>query len=98
MCNNDANPSWGAGNLPLARWLGSQYENEFSTPMGWDPNKLYNNYKLPIVRKVSNDIIGTTNQQVTGKRHETLKTNNIFCNILLLSFFIQKLQKLSELD
>ena len=71
MCNNEDNPSWGAGNLPLARWQGSQYENDFSTPMGWEPERTYNNYRLPIVRKVSNDVIGTTNQEVTGRKNRS---------------------------
>ncbi|CAK8689140.1 unnamed protein product [Clavelina lepadiformis] len=66
MCNNERNPSWGAGNLPLARWLDSQYENDFSTPIGWNRDRLYNSYRLPMVRKVSNDVIAVQNSQVTG--------------------------------
>ena len=67
MCNNEENPWWGAGNIPFARWRPSQYENEFSTPIGWNPDRLYNSFKIPIVRKVSNEIVGTTNAEVTGE-------------------------------
>lgn len=78
MCNNEQNPWWGAGNIPLARWLSSQYENDFSTPIGWDSDRLYNSFKLPVVRRVSNEVIGTS--EVTGKfRSCYLRSSSLLC-------------------
>uniref|UniRef100_H2Z0Z3 EGF-like calcium-binding domain-containing protein n=1 Tax=Ciona savignyi TaxID=51511 RepID=H2Z0Z3_CIOSA len=65
-CNHDINTHWGAANNPLVRWKPSKYENSLSTPQGWDANRLYNEYKLPRVRQVSNEIMNTSNTDVTG--------------------------------
>jgi len=64
-CNNFEHPYWGATNLPLTRWRPSQYENNFNSPRGWNQNRLYNSFPLPLVRKVSNDIMSTMNNDVT---------------------------------
>lgn len=64
-CNNRDNPYWGASNNKLRRWLPSQYENDFTEPMGWNRDRLRNGYRLPMVRKLSNDVIHTSNQNVT---------------------------------
>jgi len=65
-CNNLEHPYWGASNTPFARWLPAQYENGISTPTGWEANKKYNGYTLPMVRKVSNDVMNISNTHVTG--------------------------------
>uniref|UniRef100_F6TPL8 Sushi domain-containing protein n=1 Tax=Ciona intestinalis TaxID=7719 RepID=F6TPL8_CIOIN len=65
-CNNKVNRYWGASNNPFVRWRPAQYENEFSTPIGWNSQRSYNGYQLPVVRKVSNDIMRTSNTRVTG--------------------------------
>uniref|UniRef100_H2ZNT3 Thyroid peroxidase n=1 Tax=Ciona savignyi TaxID=51511 RepID=H2ZNT3_CIOSA len=65
QCNNKRNAYWGASNNPFVRWRAAQYENDFSTPMGWNSNRMYNGYRLPPVRQVSNDVMRTSNTQVT---------------------------------
>lgn len=35
------------------------YENGFSTPIGWDRDRLYNGYRKPMARLVSTEIIST---------------------------------------
>merc|ERR1712142_95210 len=62
-CNNIDEPYWGAGAMPLVRWLPSQYENGFSEPIGWNPDRLYNGYRLPKAREVSNAIVSVENQR-----------------------------------
>nr|BAA76689.1 homologue of mammlian thyroid peroxidase [Halocynthia roretzi] len=65
QCNNLQNVYWGSSNHQLVRWQPSQYENGFSHPIGWNAETLRNNYRMPLVRKVSNDIIQTSNTNVT---------------------------------
>ncbi|XP_039271938.2 thyroid peroxidase-like [Styela clava] len=64
-CNNLNMRHWGASNNPFERWLPSQYENNFNLPMGWDTERRRNGFKLPMVRKLSNDIMHTANTNVT---------------------------------
>ncbi|KAM3932755.1 thyroid peroxidase [Leptodactylus fuscus] len=63
-CNNRHNPSWGASNTLLLRWLPSQYEDGISEPKGWNTDFLYNNFSLPPVREVTNKIIHAPNKAV----------------------------------
>ena len=53
--------------MPLVRWLPSQYENGFSEPIGWNPDRLYNGFLLPKAREVSNAIVSVENQRAMGK-------------------------------
>lgn len=59
-CNNFANPTWGASLTGFRRILFPIYENGFSQPVGWNKNKLYNGFKLPLSRLISTEIITTT--------------------------------------
>ncbi|KAJ3603643.1 hypothetical protein NHX12_028388 [Muraenolepis orangiensis] len=63
-CNNKRNPRLGAANTPLTRWLPPKYQDGFSLPIGWDPNRKINKQFLPFVRKVSNRILNTSNEAV----------------------------------
>uniref|UniRef100_F6W3T9 Thyroid peroxidase n=1 Tax=Xenopus tropicalis TaxID=8364 RepID=F6W3T9_XENTR len=56
-CNNRNNPAWGAANTLLARWLPAQYEDGIGEPKGWREEFLYNGFRLPQVREVTNKII-----------------------------------------
>ncbi|KAG9354014.1 hypothetical protein JZ751_012138 [Albula glossodonta] len=60
VCNNRKNPRHGASNTPFTRWLPAEYEDRISQPRGWDPNRRYNRFLLPLVREVSNQILSTT--------------------------------------
>uniref|UniRef100_A0A4X2KUJ2 Thyroid peroxidase n=1 Tax=Vombatus ursinus TaxID=29139 RepID=A0A4X2KUJ2_VOMUR len=64
-CNNRDNPRWGAANTALARWLPPVYEDGVSQPRGWNPNFLYNEFPLPLVREVTRKIIHASNEAVT---------------------------------
>ncbi|XP_041089369.1 eosinophil peroxidase [Polyodon spathula] len=64
VCNNKRNPRLGASNTPLSRWLPSQYEDGVHLPKGWDPNRLYSGFHLPLARAVSNLILHTTNDNL----------------------------------
>ncbi|MGH0130579.1 UNVERIFIED_CONTAM: hypothetical protein FKN15_015430 [Acipenser sinensis] len=59
------NPRLGASNTPLSRWLPSQYEDGVHLPKGWDPNRLYSGFHLPLARAVSNHILHTPNDNLT---------------------------------
>ncbi|KAK1154167.1 myeloperoxidase-like [Acipenser oxyrinchus oxyrinchus] len=65
VCNNKRNPRLGASNTPLSRWLPSQYEDGVHLPKGWDPNRLYSGFHLPLARAVSNHILHTANDNLT---------------------------------
>ncbi|MGH0127809.1 UNVERIFIED_CONTAM: hypothetical protein FKN15_052443 [Acipenser sinensis] len=65
VCNNKRNPRLGASNTPLSRWLPSQYEDGVHLPKGWDPNRLYSGFHLPLARAVSNHILHTPNDNLT---------------------------------
>jgi len=66
QCNNLNNPHWGTTNSPLVRWLPAQYENTFNSPRGWEEGRLYNGFPLPLVRRVSNDVVAVLNEDVTN--------------------------------
>lgn len=44
------NPQWGAANVPYSRWLPPEYEDQWGTPRGWDPEHSYHNASLPPVQ------------------------------------------------
>ncbi|TSM12519.1 Eosinophil peroxidase [Bagarius yarrelli] len=72
VCNNQKNPLRGASNTPFTRWLPAVYEDNISQPQGWNPERLYNNVVLPLVRLVSNRIFSTQDQNVVGDNEYTL--------------------------
>lgn len=43
------NPTWGAANTALVRWLPAQYEDGEKQPKGWNSGQLHNGYPLPLV-------------------------------------------------
>uniref|UniRef100_A0A1A8P852 Myeloid-specific peroxidase n=3 Tax=Nothobranchius TaxID=28779 RepID=A0A1A8P852_9TELE len=68
VCNNLKNPRLGASNTPFARWLPPVYDDGISQPKGWDRNRKINNFVLPLVRQVSNNILSTTDAGVVSDR------------------------------
>ncbi|XP_064323937.1 myeloperoxidase [Phalacrocorax carbo] len=56
-CNNRRNPSLGASNRALVRWLPAEYEDGVSVPHGWTEGKRFSGFPFPLVRKVSNEIV-----------------------------------------
>lgn len=58
-CNNLANPTWGASLTGFRRILNPIYEDEFTMPVGWKKDKMYNGFKLPSPRLVSTSLIST---------------------------------------
>ncbi|XP_065709193.1 myeloperoxidase-like isoform X2 [Patagioenas fasciata] len=56
-CNNRRNPSLGASNRALVRWLPAEYEDGVSVPHGWTEGKRYSGFPFPLVRQVSNEIV-----------------------------------------
>uniref|UniRef100_A0A8C3QT99 Eosinophil peroxidase n=1 Tax=Cyanoderma ruficeps TaxID=181631 RepID=A0A8C3QT99_9PASS len=56
-CNNRRNPSLGASNRALARWLPAEYEDGVSMPRGWTEGRRFSGFPLPLVRQVSNEIV-----------------------------------------
>ncbi|XP_051665838.1 eosinophil peroxidase-like [Manacus candei] len=56
-CNNRRHPSLGASNRALARWLPAQYEDGVSIPPGWTEGRRFYGFPLPLVRRVSNEIV-----------------------------------------
>ena len=64
QCNNRNNQFWGASHQPLRRYLPAVYEDGLTEPLGWNEDRLYNNFKLPKVRTVSNLIANLTNNQI----------------------------------
>ncbi|KAJ3584682.1 hypothetical protein NHX12_015177 [Muraenolepis orangiensis] len=63
-CNNKKNSRLGAANIPFTRWLPPKYQDGFSLPIGWDSKKKIHNHFLPLVRKVSNRILNTSNEDL----------------------------------
>lgn len=59
-CNNFQKPLQGSSLTTFKRILPPYYENGLSTPMGWQPDQLHNGFKLPSARKVSSEIISTS--------------------------------------
>ncbi|XP_054825996.1 eosinophil peroxidase-like [Eublepharis macularius] len=64
-CNNRKNPLWGAANTAYARWLPADYEDGFSVPKGWNKLKVYKGFPLPLVRRVSHEILHTQNENIS---------------------------------
>lgn len=58
-CNNFEHPMWGASLTGFRRLAKPIYENGFSTPIGWDRDRLYYGYRKPSPRLVSTEIIST---------------------------------------
>ncbi|XP_038232110.1 myeloperoxidase-like [Dermochelys coriacea] len=71
-CNNRKHSYFGASNHGYARWLPAEYEDGVSLPRGLTEGKLYNGFPLPLVRKVSNEIIHTANENVTQDQERSL--------------------------
>ncbi|XP_037122440.1 eosinophil peroxidase isoform X1 [Syngnathus acus] len=66
VCNNRMKPRLGASNTPFTRWLPAEYDDGISEPRGWQPNRTFNNFILPLVRQVSNNILSTTDAGVVN--------------------------------
>ncbi|NXY89626.1 PERE peroxidase, partial [Alcedo cyanopectus] len=64
-CNNRKRSYLGSSNHAFARWLPPEYEDGVSVPRGATEGKLYNGFPLPLVRKVSNEIAHTANENIT---------------------------------
>ncbi|NXJ82484.1 PERM Myeloperoxidase, partial [Trogon melanurus] len=71
-CNNRAHSHWGSSNRAFARWLPAEYEDGVSVPRGASEGKLYNGFPLPLVRKVSNEIAFTANENITQDQELSL--------------------------
>uniref|UniRef100_A0A8D0A840 Myeloid-specific peroxidase n=1 Tax=Sander lucioperca TaxID=283035 RepID=A0A8D0A840_SANLU len=71
VCNNINNPRLGASNTPFARWLPSEYDDGISQPKGFNRNRKINNFLLPLVRQVSNNILSTTDAGVVNDTEYT---------------------------
>ncbi|XP_053196572.1 eosinophil peroxidase isoform X1 [Scomber japonicus] len=70
VCNNLNNPRLGASNTPFARLLPAEYDDGISQPKGWT-NQSINNFLLPLVRQVSNNILRTNDAGVVNDREFT---------------------------
>ncbi|XP_028938698.1 eosinophil peroxidase [Ornithorhynchus anatinus] len=71
-CNNRRNPTLGASNRALARWLPAEYEDGFSLPYGWTAGRRRHGFSLPLARAVSNQIIRFPNNRITADRGRAL--------------------------
>ncbi|XP_013859259.1 eosinophil peroxidase [Austrofundulus limnaeus] len=71
VCNNLKNPRLGASNTPFTRWRPAEYDDNISLPKGWDRNRRFNNFVLPLVRQVSNNILRTADADVVSDRDFT---------------------------
>lgn len=60
-CNNLEHPSWGASLTGFRRLAKPIYENGFSSPIGWEKDRLYFGYPKPSARLVSTSVISTNN-------------------------------------
>lgn len=58
-CNNFEHAMWGASLTGFRRLAKPIYENGFSTPIGWEKDRLYNGFRKPSARLVSTEIIST---------------------------------------
>ncbi|KAM4625226.1 thyroid peroxidase [Polymixia lowei] len=63
LCNNRQNPLWGAANTALVRWLPAEYEDGERQAKGWNHEALYNGVQLPLVHKVSKNIMKTSSKR-----------------------------------
>ncbi|KAG7282607.1 hypothetical protein CRUP_018726 [Coryphaenoides rupestris] len=66
VCNNLMNPRLGASNTPFTRWLPARYDDGIGEPNGFDPQRRFNGFMLPLVRQVSNNILATTDAGVVS--------------------------------
>ncbi|KFQ16207.1 Myeloperoxidase, partial [Leptosomus discolor] len=71
-CNNRKHSHLGSSNRAFARWLPAAYEDGVSVPRGATEGKLYNGFPLPLVRKVSNEIARTANENITRDQELSL--------------------------
>ncbi|NWI88224.1 PERE peroxidase, partial [Pitta sordida] len=71
-CNNRRNPSLGASNRALARWLPAVYEDGVSVPWGWTKGKPLSGFPLPLVRQVSNEIVRFPPERLQMDQHRSL--------------------------
>nr|XP_012951556.3 myeloperoxidase isoform X2 [Anas platyrhynchos] len=71
-CNNRKHSHFGASNHAFVRWLPAAYEDGVSVPRGVSEGKLYNGFPLPLVRKVSNELARTGNENVTQDQELSL--------------------------
>ncbi|XP_044031098.1 eosinophil peroxidase-like [Siniperca chuatsi] len=71
VCNNLKNPRLGASNTPFTRWLPAEYDDGVSQPKGFNKNRTFNNFLLPLVRQVSNNILSTTDAGVVNDSEYT---------------------------
>ncbi|CAN9504912.1 unnamed protein product [Ophioblennius macclurei] len=70
VCNNLQSPRKGASNTAFRRWLPSEYDDGISEPKG-NSSRRINNFLLPLVRQVSNNILRTTDAEVESDREIT---------------------------
>ncbi|XP_029468653.1 myeloperoxidase-like [Rhinatrema bivittatum] len=56
QCNNRKNPLLGSSNRAYGRWLPAEYEDGTSLPKGWNEQRRYSGFRLPLARDVSNQI------------------------------------------
>uniref|UniRef100_A0AAY5KIH3 Eosinophil peroxidase n=1 Tax=Esox lucius TaxID=8010 RepID=A0AAY5KIH3_ESOLU len=59
-CNNRS-----VSNTAYSRWLHPEYEDFRGAPRGWDPEHTYNNFTLPPVRLVSQEVLLTQNDDIS---------------------------------
>ncbi|XP_032057022.1 eosinophil peroxidase-like [Aythya fuligula] len=71
-CNNRKHSHFGASNHAFVRWLPAAYEDGVSVPRGVSEGKLYNGFPLPLVRRVSNELARTGNENVTQDQELSL--------------------------
>ncbi|XP_024918295.1 eosinophil peroxidase [Cynoglossus semilaevis] len=67
VCNNLEFPRRGSSNIAFTRWLPAEYDDGISQPKGFN-NRTINNFLLPLVRQVSNNILSTTDAGVVSDR------------------------------
>uniref|UniRef100_A0A8C7YM24 Myeloid-specific peroxidase n=1 Tax=Oryzias sinensis TaxID=183150 RepID=A0A8C7YM24_9TELE len=80
ICNNLKNPRLGASNTPFTRWLPAEYDDGISQPKGWNRNRTFNNFLLPLVRQVSNNILSTTDAGVVNDTDIRSFSNGLNCD------------------
>ncbi|XP_053941237.1 myeloperoxidase isoform X3 [Cuculus canorus] len=71
-CNNRKHPSLGASNRALVRWLPADYEDGVSIPHGWTEGKHFFGFPFPLVRKVSNEIVRFSPEQLRLDQQRSL--------------------------
>uniref|UniRef100_A0A8C5C2E2 Myeloid-specific peroxidase n=1 Tax=Gadus morhua TaxID=8049 RepID=A0A8C5C2E2_GADMO len=71
VCNNLMSPRLGASNTPFKRWLPAQYDDDVALPIGWERNRRFNNFVLPLVRDVSNRILASKDEGLVSDSEYT---------------------------